>query len=41
MSDWLRDAIDTIESWDDVDYAEADISDVQDVYADYISADQY
>ena len=40
MSEWLREAIE-MESWEDVDYAEADISDVQDVYADYISADQY
>lgn len=41
MSEQLRDAIDNIESWEDVDYAEVDISDIQDVYADYISADIY
>lgn len=41
MSEQLRDAIDNIESWDDVEYAEVDISDVQDVYADYIESDQY
>lgn len=40
MSEQLRDAIE-MESWEDVDYAEVDISDIQDVYADYISADQY
>ena len=38
MSEWLKDAIET-ESWDDVDVAE--LPDLSDVYADYISADQY
>ena len=40
MSEWLREAIDT-DRWDDVDCADADMSDVQDVYADYALSNDY
>lgn len=40
MSEWLREAIEA-DSWEDVDRAEVDISEYQEIYQDYISADQY
>jgi len=40
MSEWLREAMEA-DRYDDVDYASADISDVQDAYADYITSDVY
>ena len=40
MSDELREAVET-ESWEFVDYVENDISEFQDVYADYLSSTDY